>query len=217
MKAHPHYRRLSRRITVITTVANLFGAFLVMSYLRSTLRQSTPLGLDLGVLLLVSAGLMVLGNYLIERRQAPLWTWYRRALDGQVAAPAPQTVRRMALNMPGNSALATLAMWLLAGLIFGFTNGLESGGGLNWDRAAQTVLAIVGLAGPVTVIIIYFARAHLAGRTAPLFRPGHAGPRAGLSHDRAPTPAGPLCPGLYATARPGPDLVQPGHPHRRGP
>lgn len=172
MKPNSRYRRLSLRVTITITVANLCGALLVMSYLRNTSGETetrTSLGIDLGVLLLVSVGLMLLGNFLMERRQAPLWKWYRQAINGQVTAPAPQPIRRMALNMAGTSALASLATWLVAGLLFSLTNGLEAGGGINWARTAQTGIAIIAVAGPVTTIIIYFAMERIWCNELPLF------------------------------------------------
>jgi HAMP domain-containing protein len=163
MKHGGRYRRVERRLNVVSVVANACGVVLIVFYFSNIHRTSVPKELTtsdlifLGIEVLVTIGLFILGRFLPNRWAAPLTAWYRENADKEVAEPAPLQVRRLALSMPAISAVTSLGVWFLAGLIFSIFESLDiETGQFDWALALQIMLGSE-IAGFVAAVVVYFA------------------------------------------------------------
>lgn len=156
------YRRIWRKLSMIIMTANLCGAGLLVFYFTNIYggpMQSpiTGAGPELGVTILLTAALLVLGNWLSGRRLDVMWMWYRRAVADADSEPAPPHVQRLALNMPAISAGTTLIMWTVASLVIGALNSFDPAARRwLWDAFGQILLGGM-ISAPVTAVLVYFA------------------------------------------------------------
>ncbi|MBN2392893.1 MAG: GAF domain-containing protein [Anaerolineae bacterium] len=169
-----HYRRIWRRLTAIITTANLCGAGLLVFYFTNiyggvTQSPIAGAGLELGVTILITVGLLALGNWLSGRRLDVMWVWYRRAVAEAHPEPAPLHIQRLALNMPAISAGTTLTMWAVASLIIAVLNGFDPATRRwLWNAFGQILLGGM-ISAPVTAVLIYFALDRAWRSELPLF------------------------------------------------
>ncbi len=168
------YRRIRHRLLLIVTTANLCGASLLVFYFMNIYggaMQSpvTGLGPELGVTILLTVGLLALGNWLSGRRLNVMWVWYRQAVAEANPEPAPRQMQRLALNMPAMPAGTTLIMWAVASLVIGALNSFDPAARRwYWDTFGQIVLGGM-IAAPVTAVLIYFALDRAWRPELPLF------------------------------------------------
>lgn len=171
------YRRVGRRLNLAVVIANVCGAALITFYFTNLQFSSAQAGDSLDALgtlftVLVVAGLLVLGNALSGRRVGPMLAWYRQAAAGEVSDPAPADIRRAALNYAAVGAGVTLVMWLLAGVVFGVTTGLDAGPQqFDWNGFLQILFGAIAIVGPVTSALVYFAVEWIWRSELPLFFP----------------------------------------------
>jgi HAMP domain-containing protein len=178
MKHGDRYRRVERRLNVVSIVANACGVVLIVFYFSNIYRTSMEEKLAtngltfLGVGVLITIGLFVFGRFLPNRWAAPLTTWYRQSADKEVSEPAPLQVRRLALSMPAISAVTSLGVWFLAGLIFSVLESLDiETGQLDWALGLQIMLGSE-IAGFVAAVVVYFAIERVWRSELPLFFAG---------------------------------------------
>lgn len=162
MKYRNRYRRVERRLNVVSIVANACGVILIVFYFTNIHHVSVPVltsrgPIFLGIEILITLGLFALGYFLPDRWVAPLTAWYRQNAERDEPEQAPLQVRRLALNTPAISAATSLGVWLLAGLVFSLLDSFDvEAGRFDWALVAQVLLGSV-IAGFVTAVIIYFA------------------------------------------------------------
>ncbi len=158
-------KRVSQKITLIILGANLAGAFSAVLFfsLAGYVRDTSSVGQSFAgtgnlIILLIVIGFM-LGNLSFK----PLDRWYERP---ETDLPLTPQVQRLALNNSLHSTLISFAMWMIAGSISTASVISESVG------AALTIfMGMVGVAGPMTALLIYFAVERLWSREVPLFFP----------------------------------------------
>lgn len=175
MKHGDRYRRVERRLNVVSIVANACGVVLIVFYFSNihhvSVREETTTNdlIFFGIEILVTIGLFVMGRFLPDRWVAPLTAWYRQNADKEVPDPAPLKVRRLALGLPAISAVTSLGVWLLAGLIFSLFESFDTEiGRFDWTLCLQILLGSE-IAGFVTAVIIYFAIERVWQPELPLF------------------------------------------------
>jgi GAF domain-containing protein/HAMP domain-containing protein len=178
MKPGGRYRRVERRLNMVSILANACGVVLIVFYFSNIHRTSVREGLTsnalifLGIEVVVTIGLFAVGHFLPDRWVAPLTTWYRQNADKEVPEPAPPQVRRLALSMPAISAITSLGVWFLASLIFGLLESFDAEmGQFDWALSLQILLG-TEIAGFVTAVIIYFAIERVWRSELPLFFAG---------------------------------------------
>jgi HAMP domain-containing protein len=178
MKHGDRYRRVERRLNVVSIVANACGVVLIVFYFSNIHHVSLPEQpttsdlIFLGIEILITIGLFVVGHFLPDRWVAPLTDWYRQNADKETPDPAPPKVRRLALSLPAISAATSLGVWFLAGLIFSLFESWDAAlGQFDWALSLQIMLGSE-IAGFVTAVIIYFAIERVWHSELPLFFAG---------------------------------------------
>ena len=175
MKDNSRYRRVERRLNLVSIVANACGVVLIVFYFSNIHHTSLPEQpttsdlIFLGIEVLITIGLFAAGHFLPDRWVAPLTAWYRQNADKEVPDRAPLKVRRLALSLPAISAVTSLGVWFLAGLIFSLFESFDAGiGQFDWTLSLQIMLGSE-IAGFVTAVIIYFAIERIWHSELPLF------------------------------------------------
>jgi adenylate cyclase len=172
-----HYRYVRRQMNVIAFGANALGAILITVYfnLADSGEAATEIGsLDVLILVAVLAGVMLLGGAISSWLTRPMTDWHHRAYTTLPAELEPPSlrIRQMALNNPLISAGVSLAMWLVATLLFGTLASVDLGTSpvrVDWGSLAEIVLGGGGLSGLVAATLIYFAVERLWRNEIPLF------------------------------------------------
>ena len=178
MKPNLRYQRTMRRLNWVSVGANGCGAALTFLYYNIVFsgRATKPppyIALYLGVVILISTGLFVLAGFVSQRLQKPLLAWYRQATEHVTPEPAPPDIRRLALNLPVTAASITLGIWVLAGFVFGALNGINlEMRQFDWVTFGEVLLGTVGIAGPTTTVLSYFAAERAWQPEIPLFFAG---------------------------------------------
>ena len=178
MKPNLRYQRTMRRLNWVSVGANGCGAALTFLYYNIVFsgRATKPppyIALYLGVVILISTGLFVLAGFVSQRLQKPLLAWYRQATEHVTPEPAPPDIRRLALNLPVTAASITLGIWVLAGFVFGALNGINlEMRQFDWARFGEVLLGTIGIAGPTTTVLSYFAAERAWQPEIPLFFAG---------------------------------------------
>ncbi len=157
-------KHLSTRLIAIIIGANILGAFLAVTFF-SIHSYVTGAGNDgtyaaTGNFIAVLVGV---GSILGARLTRPLDRWYHQP---EKLLPLTPRVQRLALNNCAISALISLAMWTLAGTLSAWSVRQEGLG-----AALVVFMGMVGVAGPMTALLIYFALERLWTREIPLFFP----------------------------------------------
>lgn len=171
-KKHARIQRLDRWGNAIVISANGVGAGLTIFYFVNLSTPDEGISYTLpwiAVIVAVVVGLIMLGSWLSDRIQGPLWKWFAAALEGDTEPPSQQ-VRRLALGMPALAALTDAAMWVLAALFFGISSALSEGG-FQWGHFFQAVAGAT-ISGFITVCLVYFAVEQLWRGELPLFFEG---------------------------------------------
>ncbi len=110
---------------------------------------------------MVIVGFLILLAWLAERRRnARIARWDERLRQGLPADAVPPAVRRTVLNVPAQAAGLTALMWLIAGLA-----SFPQDGGL------RLLLAIVGVGGTTSTLMVYFVIDLLWRPMIPVFFP----------------------------------------------
>jgi len=169
------YKRTRRRLNWVPMIANGCGAVLTVIYFYNVNFEpaevdTAPLGASVPIVALVTGLLLLIGSIVGQRREVPLWQWYRRALHKEKAGQPPPIVQRLALNLPFDTALVTLVMWVVAGFSFGLLSAAGPAT-FSWSIFGVSLLGISGLAGPATTILVYFATERVWRSELPLFFP----------------------------------------------
>lgn len=148
------YKHVERRISVIVIGANFLSAAITFFYLASV--QPIPQGsapvIDVpilsGLISLVSIiFLLVLGNVVGGYFSRYFPKWVPLLIDGASATQVPPQARREVLQYAAATALISLAMWFVAGFMFGFM----------LTGAWQALASVFGVGGIITSAIVYFA------------------------------------------------------------
>ena len=167
-------QRTNRRLNWVVVLTNVVGAGLVVFYfqyvyIHEEYTSITGPWMDWVVLIVGLAALIGGGGMLSDYFMRPMYAWYYRAAAGEVAAPAPEPIRRMALNSPIGSALFTFGAWILASFLISFysTVTLRSEFFL-WDVFWRIWLG-TQIAGVVTSVLSYFAVERVWRGELPLF------------------------------------------------
>ncbi len=161
-------QRVSRKMVLIAIAANVVGAILAVTFFALSTAATTPntagkafAGNGLLIGLLIVAG-SIIGDW--QTRE--LNQWYKSFGDG---LPLTPRIQRQALNHPLKSALVSLAMWIIAGGVSAW--GIREEGLVS---ILTVFMGMVGVAGPVTALLIYFATERIWSQEVPLFFPeGH--------------------------------------------
>ncbi len=158
-------KRVSRRLALVAIGANIIGAFLAVTFFTLEAFATEPnsagqsyIGNGPLITILIVAGTLI-GNWITR----PLNQWYENANS---SLPLTPQIQRLALNNPLNSALVSLIMWTLAGTLsawFVHTQGISP--------VLTVFMGMVGVAGPVTALLIYFATERIWSPEIPLFFP----------------------------------------------
>ena len=164
------YRRVNRNLILIIIGANFCGAALTSLYFALlAIDVDIQSGLIWGMSGALPPLLMALGGFLRDRYLHPLNQWYRLAIKAEQPPPAPERIRRLALDMPAISAGINMFVWLIGGLfaalLIGFLSPSEQ---FNWVAFLQTSLGS-SIAGFVTAVLIYFAIERVWQLELPLF------------------------------------------------
>jgi class 3 adenylate cyclase len=167
-------RRVNRRSDWVTLAANAVGAVLSQMYfvVSGKMEFSGSTEASIWVLLISGGGLvalLVLGANVGRRRYAPLYTWYLHPRR-HPKPPTPE-MQRLALNIPANAALTSLAMWGLAGLGAGIFAALGSDEGFKLDAFLIVFLGIAGLSGMISATLVYFIEERIWQGEYPIFFP----------------------------------------------
>jgi adenylate cyclase len=177
MKPSARYRRIRRHLTWITVGANVCGAFLTTFYFSnvqfgSTEEAATGFDPTVLIMILMTVSLLILGSSIAGRREAPMWAWYLEATRGGECEPAAPRIRQLALHVPAYSAGVSWGMWLLAGLFSGiFAGFVGQEPGFDWTSFVIIALGAVGIAGPITAALVYFASERVWRSELSLFFP----------------------------------------------
>lgn len=177
MKPSARYQRIRRHLTWVVIGANVCGAFLTMFYFSNVQfdyawEPTTAFDPTMIIMILMTVGLLLLGSFIAGRREAPMWAWYLEATRGGEYEPAAPRIRQLALHVPAYSAGVSLGMWLLAGLASGVISGfIDPDSGFDWTTWIIVVLGTIGIAGPITAALVYFASERVWRSELPLFFP----------------------------------------------
>lgn len=158
-------QRVRRNLELIVITANLIGALLAVTFFSleayatatNTAGQSY-IGNGPLIAILIIAGTLI-GNWLTR----PLNQWYDAADNNRPLTPQ---IQRQALNNPLNSALISLSMWTVAGTVSAWSVRTE-----GISPVLTVFMGMVGVAGPVTALLIYFATERVWSPEIPLFFP----------------------------------------------
>lgn len=158
-------QRVSRNLELIAITANLIGAFLAVTFFSLEAYATAPnttgqsyIGNGPLIAILIVTGTLI-GNWLTR----PLNQWYDAADNNRPLTPQ---IQRQALNNPLNSALISLSMWTLAGTVSAWSVRTE-----GISPVLTVFMGMVGVAGPVTALLIYFAAERVWSPEIPLFFP----------------------------------------------
>ncbi len=178
----PEYARrkkVTNRLTVVVLGANIIGAVLAIQFYN--------LGYNLVVeesatnttsfwgspSLLYVPILLVLGVVISNWYARPLDRWYGHP-DPAKAGPPSRRVQQLALNSSFGSAMISFAMWFVAGVVEFILNHAIyaiTPGTMSSAEIGGIALSLMGIAGPITAVLIYFTLDRLWSREIPLFFP----------------------------------------------
>lgn len=177
-------RRVQRRGEVATLAANTIGAILAQAYFvidgsvglsqqgddpaATTARTVTTIVMAIGGIGL----LLLLGSLLGKRHERELRDWYFH--PGERSRVPPIEVQAQALTGPIGAAVLSLAMWFLAGLIFGSTGSLSfrpEGAFLDVPNLIALTLTLTGLPGAISATLVYFINERIWQPEMPIFFP----------------------------------------------
>ncbi|HNT54341.1 MAG TPA: adenylate/guanylate cyclase domain-containing protein [Anaerolineaceae bacterium] len=156
------YRKANRRMDWITLAGNTFGALLTYVFLALLfpVGRSGPTGQSdaVSVILFVVSlvALLAGGSFIAGGSSRLVDVWAKKRLAGLPPDAVPEKALRAVLNLPLISALTSLFMWLVGGLIFGsFAAGLLSG---EWDWGSFWLIfqALVLFTGIMVSGLVFF-------------------------------------------------------------
>jgi len=160
-------KQVNQKTTTIIIVANLVGAFLAVVFfsLAEYVRETSNVTQSFAGTGYFITPLIVIGFILGELAYKPLSRWYAHP-EGNL--PLTPQIQRLALNNALHSALVSFIMWAIAGSVSAFSVIGESLG-----AALTTFVGMVGVAGAMTALLIYFTIERLWSHEIPLFFPGN--------------------------------------------
>ncbi len=177
MKPSARYQRTRGRLTWVTVGANVCGALLTTFYFENVqfgYAEKATTGLDptVIIMILMTVSLLLLGTFIVGRREAPMWAWYLEATRDGEYEPATPRIRQLALHVPAYAGGVSWGMWLLAGLSSGIIAGfVGQEPGFDWASLIITALGTAGISGPITAVLVYFASERAWRSELPLFFP----------------------------------------------
>lgn len=172
MKSNNRYAVIQQKLAGVAMGANLSGACLVLFYFSfidpATRGLITDWEKNLSIRIIIIVAAMILGMSVSSLWDKSLWIWYQRALQAKETAPAPLTVRQLALNLPAISAGTSLGMWILVGLVISFAYNPATGE-FDWASFSQVFFGTSVIAGFTTTAIHYLATERVWQNELPLF------------------------------------------------
>ncbi|MBN1483699.1 MAG: adenylate/guanylate cyclase domain-containing protein [Chloroflexia bacterium] len=166
-------RRIKRLVDAVGIAASVAGALVTNAYLllnsgaqltRETIRQTSQ-GTLISIAILIAIGFAV-GS----RAESSLWDWYFESVDDPSTRP-PAKIRQQALNVPINSALLSLGMWGLAGIIAGISMSYSLEQRFDWAVFTQIFMGMTVISGSIAAILTYFALERIWQNELPIFFP----------------------------------------------
>ena len=158
----PAYRKACRRMDWITLAGNAFGALLAYVFLSLLfpVDRTGPTGRsDLLSLILFAISLVALlagGSFIAGGSSRLVDVWVKKRMAGLPADEVPEKTLRAVLNLPVISALTSLFMWLVGGVVFGaFAAGLL-GGEWDWGSFWLIFQALVIFTGVMVSGLVFF-------------------------------------------------------------
>jgi len=153
MTTPPPYKIISSRTTLVVLFSNLCGALVIFLFFsvidplpKGQMALSQVNSYQIILFSTLTAFLLALGLFFTNRTDALIQTWYNNIQAGLPASEVPRRVKRIILEAPLRDTLASLGMWVLAGLFFGFNEATFS-----WRQ----FLSIVGVSGVLTTAISF--------------------------------------------------------------
>lgn len=142
--------------TIIVVGANLMGAALTFTYYayidpvpQGEQAVSVPKAYSMLISIIGTLILVAGGAYLNSRSERYHPQWYKKIEAGEVTDSMPDIARQELINYPFASAFSAFAMWILAGLFFGFLTGSGA--------IATGFFRIFGVGGIMATAITFFA------------------------------------------------------------
>lgn len=162
-------KAVRRRLLTINTLGNFFGAIITYSLFTFITygRNSSSFSLsfsDIAFILAIILLLIFFGVSLSQRRESLMWSWY----FSQEKRDPPEKIRKIALNLPIQSAIMTKAMWMVAGIISSIT-ALFISGSFSLRVFLSYFLGIGVVSGFIASSLIYFANERAWIPEIPLF------------------------------------------------
>lgn len=164
-KFTPSLPDVQRKIWASAAILSLVGAFIVYLYFSvidplpqgsDSIRMITPVGLIIFLAVLVITFFSgAVWRQLSNRRIA---RWYFFLAEGGPEKDIPLDIQREVLHVPLMTTVRTIAMWLLAGLFFGFYMG-----------SFRTFLGIAVIGGLLTTALTYLVAETLWRPVIPVF------------------------------------------------
>ncbi len=169
-------KRVMQRISWAALSSNACGIILTLLYFVLTATgeteptQSATIAdqMAFGVSILCAALLLVVGFVWGDRRSKIVANWYLGIGYDGPPPPASERVRNLALNQPAESALISVAMWWVAGLLSGIAVAVQVH---RWDIILIYILSIGAFSGSIVGILDYFLYERLWQQEVPIFFP----------------------------------------------
>ena len=165
-------KRFRRRVDMAILLANAVGAALSITYF--VLSGGMPVsnkeegGLFIfGLSVIATAFLLFLGSQIGKGREDRAWQWYIGAAGQHPRPPAPDDIQRYFLNQPILATLTSFLMWLLAGILMGFSAGI----GESFATGFLAFLGLSGLSGVLSSMLVYFITERMWRSELPILFP----------------------------------------------
>ncbi len=169
-------KRVMRRISWAALSSNACGIILTLLYFVLTANseaeptRSATIADQVAfvVSILCAVLLLIVGFVWGDRRSKIVSNWYLGVGHDGPPPPASERIRKLALNQPAESALISIVMWWVAGLLSGVAVAVQT---QRWDIIVIYVLSIGAFSGSIVGILDYFLYEHLWQSEIPIFFP----------------------------------------------